>query len=482
MKKNKLISVPFEDRSVKPRQSHVEKLFFLRNVKKFRRWVMTTSVSVARRHKAETFCNSNNSKHLQLWEFSVHDLLEIKEMASNVRAVSSDSSSGPSEGEPECPLDQTIAIPNQGGSPTSRPNPRAASIMESRRQLSESFTSGEDRAEQMQKLRKLTSFIMKAYYKRVDEALMCDSDETAYFRNVVPVELCLRGGLHTYMAYYRKKTTSHGSPTGVRGRNWDVDIKCNYLQEVADHPMVEWFRIEKDSGRIHIKLDFSNKEIYRPKSIRVWISAVPTKCRGISIWGAAHCWEAGIDEGTNIGAVMTLQEDWDWRMESGASVAAPPSPPSGHNVDTWIPIGLDYAAEHGWDSIPSTSRGTPTLSRGNTTMVSNTTAGSDTQDTIPASDLPLVSQLDQQRSSNPGPSFASFREGQPLQRSSSREDSQGPETPKRKKRKTKAVVEGEGPVTRSASREGSPSSSASGSQAGSPKAKKAKKGGALKKK
>ena len=416
----------------------------------------------------------------------MEDLLETKEMASNVRAVSSDSSSGPSEGEPECPLDQTIAIPNQGGSPTSRPNPRAASIEESRRQFSESFTSGEDRAEQMQKLSKLTSFIMRAYYKRVHEALMCDSDETAYFRNVVPVELALKG-LHTYMAFYRKKTTSHGSPTGVRGRNWEVDIKCNYLHEVADHAMVEWFRIEKDTGRIHIKLDFSNKEIYRPKSIRVWISAVPTKCRGLTIWGAAHSWEAGMDEGTNIGALMTFQEDWDWRMESGPSVAAPPSPPSGHNVDTWLPIGLDWAAEHGWDSIPTTSRGRPGLSRGNTTMVSGTTAGSDTQDTIPTSDIPLINQVDQQRSSTPGPSFASFREGQPLQRSSSQEDSgaDATQTPKRRKRKTKVVVEGEPPVTRSASREGSPASStASGSQAGSPArpAKKAKKEAAKKKK
>ena len=398
-------------------------------------------------------------------------------MASNVRAVSSDSSSGPSEGEIECPLDQTIAIPDEGGSPTSRPNPRAASIQDSRRQLSESFTSGEDHTEQMQKLSKLTSFVMRAYEKRRDEVLMCDADETAYFRNIVPVELSLKG-LHTYMAFYRKKKTSHGSPKGVRGRNWDIDIKCNYLHEVTNHPQVEWFRIAKDSGRIHIKLDFYNKEIYRPKSIRVWISAVPIKCRGVTLWGAAHCWEAGMDEGTNIGATMTFQEDWDWRMASGPSGPAPPSEPSGHNMDTWLPAGLDWAAKYGWDSIPSTSGRQHGVSYGNTTIVSNTTAGEDTQDTIPTSEIPLVSQLSHQPSSQPGPSFETFAHGQPLQRSSSQEDTAAEvtQTPKRRKRKTKFVVEGEPPVTRSASREGSPSSTTSGSAAGSPpKTKKVKK-------
>ena len=349
-------------------------------------------------------------------EFSLQDLLEIKEMASNVRGAASDSSSGPSEGEePDCPLNQTIAIPNQGGSPTPKPNPRADFIEETRRQFSESFTSGEDHAEQMEKLNKLTGFIMRAYEKKRDMVLMCDADETAYFRNIVPVELSLQG-MHTYMAFYRKNKRKHGAPKGVRGRNWDLDIKCNYLYEVANHKWVEWFRIAKDSGRIHIKLDFNNIEVpTRPKSIRVWISAVPLICRGVTIWGSAHCWEAGIDEGTNFGATMDFQEDWEWRMASGPSGPAPPSEPSGHNVDTWLPVGIAFGNEIGWDSIPSSSSQRPGVSYGNTTILSHTTAGEDTQDTFPTSDLPLVSQLSQQASSQSGPSFASFSGGQPLQ-------------------------------------------------------------------
>ncbi len=210
------------------------------------------------------------------------------------------------------------------------------------------------------KWKRLISGLMDAYEKIRDDKLNVDNDSDCYSKNHIPDKLA-SGPKHSYAAVYRERRA--GGRPSVRSKNaFDLDMRVKGgLEDILKVDGVHWFRIEKTNNHLHIRLNWNQPRFYRPKSIALRVPEMPAQVRGVTIWGAAHYWVAGIDEASGRGATLDMTPHYEVIAQSEGPSSGDdsfPSAPSGHNLDKWVDIvkqhsGFSFLSQ---DSMPSLAR------------------------------------------------------------------------------------------------------------------------------